>query len=60
MGQDIRLKQLNTLTIPKLINLQAENFSSKPALISDNEVLSFADLDNLSTNIATHLIHLGI
>ena len=60
MGQDIRLKPLNTLTIPKLIKLQAENFSSKPALISDNEVLSFADLDNLSTNIATHLIHLGI
>ena len=51
---------LNTLTIPKLIKLQAENFSSKPALISENEVLSFADLDNLSTNIATHLIHLGI
>ena len=60
MGQDIRLKPVNTLTIPKLIKLQAENFSSKPALISDNEVLSFADLDNLSTNIATHLIHLGI
>ena len=60
MGQDIRLKPFNTLTIPKLIKLQAENFSSKPALISDNEVLSFADLDNLSTNIATHLIHLGI
>ena len=60
MGQEIRLKPVNTLTIPKLIKLQAENFSSKPALISDNEVLSFADLDNLSTNIATHLIHLGI
>ena len=54
------MKPVNTLTIPKLIKLQAENFSSKPALISDNEVLSFADLDNLSTNIATHLIHLGI
>ena len=60
MGQDIRLKTLNTFTIPALIKLQAKNFSSKPALISENETLSFADLDNLSTNIATHLIDLGI
>jgi len=60
MGQDTRLKSLNRLTIPELIKLQAENLSSKPALISDNEVLSFADLDTLSTNIATHLIHLGM
>jgi len=60
MGQDIRLKTLNTFTIPELIKFQAENFSAKPALISDNETLSFADLDNLSTNIATHLIDLGI
>ena len=60
MGQDIRLKTLNTFTIPALIKLQAKNFSAKPALISENETLSFADLDNLSTNIATHLIDLGI
>ena len=60
MGQDIRLKTLNTFTIPALIKFQAENFSAKPALISENETLSFADLDNLSTNIATHLIDLGI
>ena len=60
MGQDIRLKTLNTFTIPALIKFQAENFSAKPALISDNETLSFADLNNLSTNIATHLIDLGI
>ena len=60
MGQDIRLKTLNTLTIPALIKSQAENFSSKPALISEQETLSFSDLDNLSTNIATHLIDLGI
>ena len=52
MGQDIRLKTLNTFTIPALIKFQAENFSAKPALISENETLSFADLDNLSTNIA--------
>ena len=60
MGKDTRLKSLNKLTIPELIKLQAKNLSSKPALISDNEVLSFADLDRLSTNIATHLIHLGM
>ena len=54
------MKSLNRLTIPEIIKLQAENLSSKPALISDNEVLSFADLDSLSTNIATHLIHLGM
>ena len=60
MGQDIRLKTLNTFTIPALIKFQAENFSEKPALISENETLSFEDLDNLSNNIATHLIDLGI
>ena len=60
MGEDTRLKSLNRLTIPEIIKLQAENLSSKPALISDNEVLSFADLDRLSTNIATHLLHLGM
>ena len=54
------MKSLNRLTIPEIIKLQAENLSSKPALISDNEVLSFADLDRLSTNIATHLLHLGM
>ena len=60
MGEDFRLKLLNALTIPALIKLQADNLSSKAALISDNETLSFADLDKLSTNIATHLIHLGL
>ena len=45
MGEDIRLKSLKQLTIPELIKLQAELFSSKPALISDTEVLSFSDLD---------------
>ena len=60
MGEDIRLKSLKQLTIPKLIKLQAELFSSKPALISDTEVLSFSDLDNLSSNIAYHLINLGV
>ena len=60
MGEDIKLKSLDKLTIPSLIKFQAKNLYSKPALISDNEVLSFADLDSLSTNIATHLIHLGM
>lgn len=60
MGKDIRLKSLQKLTVPELIKLQAEQFSSKPALISDTEVLSFLDLDNLSSNIAYHLINLGV
>ena len=60
MGEDIRLKSLKQLTIPELIKLQAELFSSKPALISDTEVLSFSDLDNLSSNIAYYLINLGV
>ena len=60
MGEDIKLKTLDKLTIPSLIKFQAKNLSSKPALISDNETLSFADLDSLSTNIASYLIHLGI
>ena len=60
MGEDIKLKSLDKLTIPSLIEFQAKNLSSKPALISDNETLSFADLDRLSTNIASYLIHLGI
>ena len=59
MGEDFRLNSLNASTIPALIKLQADNLSSKAALISDHEILSFTDLDKLSTNIATHLIHLG-
>ena len=54
------MKDLNKFTIPALIKLQAENFGSKLALISDHEALSFLELDNLSTNIATHLIDLDI
>jgi acyl-CoA synthetase (AMP-forming)/AMP-acid ligase II len=54
------LKNLSSLTIPALIKHQAENLGSKPALISDYETLSFLELDNLSTNIATHLIDLNI
>jgi acyl-CoA synthetase (AMP-forming)/AMP-acid ligase II len=60
MGKDIRLKYLNKLTIPALIETQAERLSSKPALISDDKIYSFKDLHNLSTNIATHLVDLGI
>ena len=54
------MKNLSTLTIPALIKLQADKLGSKPALISDNETLSFFELDNLSTNIATHLIDLNV
>ena len=54
------MKNLSSLTIPALIKHQAESLGSKPALISDHETLSFLELDNLSTNIATHLIDLNI
>ena len=54
------MKNLSSFTIPALIKHQAENFGSKPALISDHETLSFLELDKLSTNIATHLIDLNI
>lgn len=54
------MKNLSSLTIPALIKHQAENLGSKPALISDYETISFLELDNLSTNIATHLIDLNI
>ena len=54
------MKNLSSFTIPALIKYQAENFGSKPALISDHETLSFLELDKLSTNIATHLIDLNI
>ena len=54
------MKNLSTLTIPALIKLQANKLGSKPALISDDETLSFLELDNLSTNIATHLIDLNV
>jgi acyl-CoA synthetase (AMP-forming)/AMP-acid ligase II len=43
-----------------LIKLQADKLGSKPALIFDDETLSFLELDNLSTNIATHLIDLNV
>jgi len=54
------LKNFSSLTIPALIKYQAENLGSKSALISDHETLSFLELDNLSTNIATHLIDLNV
>ena len=60
MGKDTRLKSLTKLTIPDLIKHQAKHYSSKPALISDDETLTFSDLDKLSTNIASHIINLGI
>ena len=54
------MKNLSSFTIPALIKHQAENFGSKPALISDHETISFLELDKLSTNIAAHLIDLNI
>ena len=60
MGEDTELKSLTKLTIPNLIKHQAKNYSSKPALISDVETLSFLDLDRISTNIASNIINLGI
>jgi len=60
MGEDTRLIPLKYSTIPELIKFQAEQLSSKPALVSENETLSFEQLDIFSTNIATYLINLGI
>ena len=60
MGQDTRLNTLDYLTIPDLVKFQADKFLDKPALVSTNETLSFEQLDIFSTNIATHLINLGI
>ena len=60
MGQDTRLNTLDYLTIPDLVKFQADKFLDKPALVSTNETLSFEQLDIFSTNVATHLINLGI
>ncbi len=60
MGKDIRLNNLDKFTIPHLVKIQAERLTSKPALISESETLSFEDLDNFSTNIASHLIDRGV
>jgi HIP---CoA ligase len=54
------LNTLDYLTIPDLVKFQADKFLDKPALVSANEILSFEQLDIFSTNIATHLINLGI
>ena len=60
MGEDIRLINLKKFTIPELIKFQGQEHSSRPALVSPDEILSFEDLDNFSTNIATHLINFGV
>ncbi len=54
------MNTLDYLTIPDLVKFQADKFLDKPALVSANEILSFEQLDIFSTNIATHLINLGI
>ncbi|MBT3851104.1 MAG: hypothetical protein HOF62_01720, partial [Gammaproteobacteria bacterium] len=48
------MNNLDKFTIPHLVKMQAERLTSKPALISESETLSFEDLDNFSTNIASH------
>ena len=60
MGEDFRLNDLEKLTIPQLVKTQAEKLTSKSALISESETISFGDLDIFSTNIASHLIEHGI
>ena len=60
MGEDIRLINLKKFTIPELIKFRGQEYSSRPALVSPDEILSFEDLDNFSTNIATHLINFGV
>ena len=51
---------LENFTIPDLIGLQAKVFTSKPCLITEKDTLSFKELDVISSNIATHLMQLGL
>ena len=60
MGKDIRLNSLTKLTIPELIKIQAAKLGSKEALVTDNETLTFEELETQSTDIAKHLVSIGV
>ena len=60
MGKDIRLNTLTKLTIPELIKIQAVAFGAKEALVTENQTLTFEELESQSTDIAKNLIRIGV
>ena len=60
MGKDIGLNSLTKLTIPELIKIQAATLGSKEALVTDNQTLTFEELETQSTDIAKHLVSIGV
>jgi len=45
MGKDIRLNTLPKLTIPELIKLQAHEHGDKYALVTEQQSITYAELD---------------
>jgi len=60
LGKDIRLNTLSKLTIPELIKMQAAALGAKEALITENQTLTFEELESQSTDIAKNLISIGV
>ena len=48
MGKDTRLNTLTKLTIPELIKIQAVAFGAKEALVTENQTLTFRELESQS------------
>ena len=60
MGKDTRLNTLPKLTIPELIKLQAHEYGEKYALVTEQQSITYAELDAQSTEIAKNLINIGV
>ena len=60
MGKDTRLNTLTKLTIPELITLQAHEYGDKYALVTEQQSITYAELDAQSTEIAKNLINIGV
>ena len=60
MGKDTRLNTLPKLTIPELIKLQAHEYGDKYALVTEQQSITYAELDAQSTEIAKNLINIGV
>ena len=54
------MNSLTKLTIPELIKIQAATLGSKEALVTDNQTLTFEELETQSTDIAKHLVSIGV
>ena len=54
------MNSLTKLTIPELIKIQAATLGSKEALVTDNQTLTFEALETQSTDIAKHLVSIGV